>query len=139
MKYRRENMAVIPLVVFSELLVGMNTAPMTGDEQTLSTTAIGVEEEGSNKYTAVEQGVKWEQIQRTRLTVRWTQTTRAWDKDSGCTRVRVGHQHIRWHWNTPRHYTTETKIMLCACDCHMCQAKYLNMSADPTHADGDLS
>ena len=51
MKYRRENMAVIPLVVFSELLVGMNTAPMTGDEQTLSTTAIGVEEEGSNKST----------------------------------------------------------------------------------------
>ena len=53
MKYRRERMVV--LVTPSELLVGMNTAPTTGDEQVSFTTAMGAEEEGSNRYTTVDQ------------------------------------------------------------------------------------
>ena len=52
MKYSREKMVVaLVLLVLSELLVGINTAPTTGDEQTSFTTAIGAEEDGSNRYT----------------------------------------------------------------------------------------
>ena len=48
-------------LVFSALVSGRNTAPMTGDRQTFLTTARGLDEAGSNRYTAVVRDtcLKW--------------------------------------------------------------------------------
>ena len=55
MKNSREQMPAIlsSSLVFSALVSGRNTAPMTGDRQTFLTTARGLDEAGSNRYTAV--------------------------------------------------------------------------------------
>ena len=55
MKYKRERMVVLVTAEPSELRVGMNTAPTTGDEQASFTIAMGAEEEGSNRYTTVDE------------------------------------------------------------------------------------